>query len=83
MIVESALYLLLNHINLYSVIVDTSPDEDREIQSLKSKVGENLTPNFFSKVQHNNQVSFSRVARLAPSRLFLRRIHSRRPWFAD
>ena len=56
MIVESALYLLLTHLDLYSAIIDTSPDEDREIQSLKSKVGENLTPNFFAKVGQNLQV---------------------------
>ena len=56
MIVESALYLLLNHINLYSIIVDTTPDEDREIQRLKDKIPENLTTNFFTKIQHNIQV---------------------------
>lgn len=57
MIVEAALYLLLNHINLYSVIVDTTPDEDREIQLLRSKIPENLTTNFFNKIQHNAQVT--------------------------
>lgn len=59
MIVETALYLLLNHINLYSIIVDTTPDEDREIQRLKNKIPENLTANFFTKIQHNIQVAFA------------------------
>lgn len=57
MIVETALYLLLSHINLYSVIVDTTPDEDREIQLLKNRASENLTVNFFTKIQQNIQVT--------------------------
>lgn len=56
MIVETALYLLLSHINLYSVIVDTTPDEEREIQHLRNKVADNLTANFFTRIQHNIQV---------------------------
>lgn len=58
MIVETALYLLLNHINLYSVIVDTTPGEDREIERLKDKIPENLTSNFFTKIQQNIQVVY-------------------------
>lgn len=57
-IIENALYLLWTHFNIFFSMLDLSPQEVEEVDTLKTQAEATFSDAFFSKIQAVTQVNY-------------------------